>query len=87
MNTHRINKSRCPGCGRPQDAASAAHEESPKEGDFAVCNRCGALLVLGADLELKDASEEQLRDLRRRQPSDYRTLMAWQSSIQAGLRS
>lgn len=58
-------ESRCPQCGYKLDAATKMHgeEKSPEEDDTSMCLNCGQVLKYQADLSLKKATAEEIREL------------------------
>lgn len=49
--TTKVPKSACPGCGFASDEMTAIVDGvRPSAGDYSICFRCAALLVITADL-------------------------------------
>lgn len=64
---YRLIESRCPACSYKLDGATVAHGEDaqPSEGDNSICLNCGQLLKYQADLTLRKATAEDVRELMR----------------------
>jgi len=65
LPSYRHAASRCPQCSYRLDASTKAHGEkgAPEEGDASVCINCGQVLIYAADLSLRKATAEEIREL------------------------
>jgi len=92
----RVPKVGCPGCGAPNDTASA-EDGAPKPGDFSVCFECGCVLRFGEDLVTRAATAEdwaeappqlaRMQDLRLLQLHIARRTTAYESPTVAELQA
>jgi len=57
---HDMPEQKCLRCGHEFDSASAVgRDATPKEGDATLCIGCGHLMVFGADLMLRELTEDE----------------------------
>jgi hypothetical protein len=61
----RVPESLCPECGNKLNTAGTPDggPGAPSSGDLAVCIRCGAVQIYGADLRARGFTEAEKRDL------------------------
>lgn len=57
-----VPASRCPACGYRMDSATcpAGERQRPREGDFAICLKCGVCLRFDRALRLVAATKEDI---------------------------
>lgn len=62
---HFIKPCACPVCDYYLDCTANANKETdpPKPGDFSVCFKCGALLRWNLEMDMKEATPEDLDEL------------------------
>lgn len=70
----QIEGSPCPKCGSFLDGASAvdSNEVIPKEGDYSVCLKCGAMLKFGENLKLELLTEAEIEEFRKNYSDQYK---------------
>lgn len=78
LGTKQVPKTACPSCGETHDAVTCATQPGalPVEGDFVVCERCGARLTFTGPLPLilRPMSEDERRALFRQDPQALEAL-------------
>jgi hypothetical protein len=58
-------ESRCPQCDYKLTGATIVHgvDQKPEEGDVSICLNCGQVLVYAADLILRVATRQEVREI------------------------
>jgi hypothetical protein len=61
----RVPWSRCTGCGKRVDGATPIDDETatPDPGDVTVCIYCGHVMAYTDDLQLRDLTDAETRDI------------------------
>lgn len=79
---------RCPECDVLIGEVELDGENIPKDGDAAVCNECGAVLVLSTKEGVRVPNQEELRRIMEQHGDNIRSLQAavwesWRSDLSA----
>jgi hypothetical protein len=66
----------CPVCLKLQDSATCLSdpESRPAPGDYSICISCAAVLRFGPEMDLLEATEVDLEEMKYRQPREYNLL-------------
>jgi hypothetical protein len=83
-SNYRLVESRCPQCNYRLDGATVAHGDDtiPAEGDNSICLNCGQGLKYQADLSLRKATAQEIRDLMTESPEAWATIEKAQMFIE-----
>lgn len=66
LNTHRLEKDKCPWCETILDAASNVEgTNAPKPGDYTICIYCTMFLFFDDNLRLRRATKLEEKELNR----------------------
>ena len=61
MKTSRMEKQKCPTCGRENDAATCLDfDVAPRPGDTSICIGCQNVHIFTDDLSLRPATEKDI---------------------------
>lgn len=64
MKQHRLQESRCLGCGKLLDCASCLqHDDAPGPGDVTICLDCGHIMIFTDDMGLRNPNFAEIHDL------------------------
>ena len=83
MNKITKLQNTCPNCKYKTDITRSIGEikDTPTEGDFSLCSRCGEILQFNAALGLTIASIQDLQEFRQRDRISYKQLLQAQIAI------
>ena len=63
-NSVKIRESNCLSCGYLLDAATPVEiDHPPSSGDVTICIACGHIMAFGDELELRELTNEEIKDI------------------------